>query len=315
MTIVKPFLKWVGGKTQILEDVLALFPREMKNYHEAFVGGGSVLLGLLSHKKAGTINISGTIYASDVNSNLIALYKNIQSNPTGFLQEIKTLLTTFEQCPGVEKKKKEVGTKTKRRTNLEPATLEEAKKNQETYYYWIRKLYKALPNEEKQTVKGSAMFVFLNKTCFRGVYREGPDGFNVPFGHYKNPGIVEEAHIQEVSQLIQGVVFTVCPFQNAFSKVQAGDFVYLDPPYAPETDTSFVSYTSEGFSLDNHKALFQQCQDFQRKQVKFLMSNADVKLVLDAFPAPTYTTKKILCRRAIHSTNPESTTNEVLISN
>lgn len=315
MVIAKPFLKWVGGKTQILETVLAEFPKEIKNYYEPFLGGGSVLLGLLSLVKAGSIKVTGTIYASDLNANLIALYKNIQKNPTALIEEVKAIGAEFEKCPAVEKKKKEEGKKTKRRTNLEPATLEDAKKNQEFYYYWIRKNYKGLTSEEKQSVKGSAMFLFLNKTCFRGVYREGPDGFNVPYGHYKNPGILEEEHIRSISELIQPVTFRICPFQVALEPVQKGDFVYLDPPYAPETETSFVGYTSDGFSLDNHKALFELCKSIHTKGAKFLMSNADVKLVKDSFPSPIYQTKKILCRRAINSKNPESTTNEVLIAN
>jgi DNA adenine methylase len=94
------------------------------------------------------------------------------------------------------------------------------------------------------------------------------------------------------------------------AKVAEGDFMYLDPPYAPETDTSFVSYTSDGFDVDKHKALFQLC-----KKAKFLLSNADVKLVRDAFPQPQYTTKSIDCRRAINSKNPDATTKEVLINN
>jgi site-specific DNA-adenine methylase len=167
MEIIKPFMKWVGGKTQIMNYMIALFPKEMNNYHEPFLGGGSVLLALLSYRKSGSIKISGKIYASDLNSNLIGLYKNIQS----------------------------------------------------------------------------------------------------------------------------------------------------DPPYAPESGTSFVSYTSDGFNLDNHKMLFKLCADMKAKNVKILMSNADVKMVKDAFPSPTYTTKIINCRRAIHSKKPDARTNEVLIIN
>jgi len=99
------------------------------------------------------------------------------------------------------------------------------------------------------------------------------------------------------------------------TKITANDFAYLDPPYAPENDTSFVSYTADGFNLDSHKALFKICGEMKAKNVKMLMSNAEVKLVKDAFPAPTYTTKIISCRRAIHSKEPSARTNEVLITN
>lgn len=300
--IIKPFMKWVGGKTQIIHDVIALFPKEMNNYHEPFLGGGSVLLALLSHKKHGTIKITGKIYASDVNSNLISLYQHVQSNPDGLIAEVKTLADEFATCTGDV-------------VNRKASTLEEARTSPESYYFWIRSRFNALTKEERTSVAASAMLLFMNKTCFRGVYREGPNGFNVPFGNYKNPSILDEQHIKTVSELIKDVVFTARSFQDSLCGVAADDFVYLDPPYAPEHDTSFVSYTSDGFNLENHTALFQLCATMNTKRVKLLMSNAEVKLVTDAFPAPTYTTKIISCRRAIHSKDPDARTNEVLITN
>jgi DNA adenine methylase len=293
---MKPFLKWVGGKTQILNDVLSCFPNEINNYYEPFVGGGSVLLGLLSRSD---IHISGRIYASDLNGNLIALYKNIQTCPDELIAETKKLVDAFKAITGTE-------------VNRSPTTLEEAHTSPESYYYWIRSKFNALSTEDRPKAFASAMMLFLNKTCFRGVYREGPRGFNVPFGHYKNPSILDETHIKDVSILIQNVVFTHTSFEDALQNVRAGDFVYLDPPYAPESETSFVSYTSDGFNLENHTRLFELCGTMP---ASFLMSNADVPLVRNAFPTPTYTTKIINCRRAIHSKNPDSTTNEVLITN
>lgn len=302
VNITKPILKWVGGKTQILDDVLALFPKEINNYHEPFVGGASVLLGLLSHIQSGTIKLTGNIYASDLNANLIALYKNIQSKPLELIAEINKLLEEFQGIEGTE-------------VNRKATNLEEAQTSPESYYFWIRSRFNKLSKEDKMTPVASAMLVFMNKTCFRGVYREGPNGFNVPFGNYKNPTIMEEEHIRAVSTLIKDVIFTTASFTESLSKPVSGDFVYLDPPYAPETATSFVSYTSDGFYLENHKELFKRCHEMTTKSVKFLMSNADVSLVKEAFPSPSYTTQIISCRRAIHSKNPESKTNEVLITN
>ena len=302
MEIVKPFMKWVGGKTQIINDVLELFPKTMNNYHEPFLGGGSVLLALLTHKANGSIKVTGKIYASDLNSNLIGLYKNIQSEPDALIKEVKKIMEEFAKCKGTD-------------VNRKASTIEEAMTSPESYYFWTRTKFNALSKEARTSVPASAMLLFMNKTCFRGVYREGPKGFNVPFGNYKKPSILDEEHIKTVSRLIKDVVFTNCSFNDALTKITANDFVYLDPPYAPENETSFVSYTADGFKLDNHKVLFKICGEMKAKNVKMLMSNAEVKLVKDAFPAVTYTTKIISCRRAIHSKEPSARTNEVLITN
>lgn len=298
--IVKPFMKWVGGKTQIIGDVMALFPKEMNSYHEPFLGGGSVLLALLAHVRNGTIKVSGKIYASDLNLNLIALYQNIQSDPDGIIAEVRKLSDEFAECRAEP-------------VNRKAATLEAALGSPESYYFWTRSRFNAL--QDRTSLEASAMLLFMNKTCFRGVYREGPNGFNVPFGNYKNPCILDADHIRTVSALIKDVVFTHCAFDACLSKIAAGDFVYLDPPYAPETGTSFVSYTSDGFNLADHGRLFKLCAEMKAKNARMVMSNADVQLVRDAFPSPAYTTKIISCRRAINSKEPDAMTNEVLIMN
>jgi len=302
MELVKPFLKWVGGKTQIIDDVMSLFPKTMMNYHEPFLGGGSVLLALLSHIKNEKINVGGRIYASDLNSNLIGLYKNIQTSPDELIAEVKKMVDEYSKIKGSV-------------VNRKPLTIEEALTSQESYYFWIRSRFNSFTKEERTLIPASAMLLFMNKTCFRGVYREGPNGFNVPFGNYKNPSILDEGHIKSVSSLIKDVVFTTSSFENALNKTLSGDFVYLDPPYAPENSASFVSYTSDGFNLKSHETLFKLCDTLKARNVKMLMSNADVKLVKDSFPATAYTIKIVSCRRSINSKEPDARTNEVLITN
>lgn len=301
-TITKPLLKWVGGKTQILDSVLSRFPPVIRHYYEPFLGGGSVLLGLLGLLSSGKIKVTGTVYASDVNKNLIAFYRNVQGVDTlePLLAELKTLCAEYDGLTG-------------KTVNRAPTNLEEAKTSQESYYYYVRGQYNGLTGETKYGVRASAMLLFLNKTGFRGVYREGPHGYNVPFGHYTNPTVYDETEVRRVSALIRNVVFRDMSWSVALSDLGTEDFVYLDPPYAPETDTSFVGYTAGGFGPDDHTALFARIAALKTAGVPFLMSNADVKLVRDAFPSPTYTTIGITARRAINSKNPESVTKEVLI--
>ena len=296
MTVVKPLLKWVGGKTQILDDVLGLFPAVMENYHEPFVGGGSVLLGVLSRVKAGTLQVRGAVRAADANPNLIAFYRNVQGRVEELIVELRRLVDEFAACqvPGT--------------VNRAAVSAEEARSSPESYYFWTRARFNGLSGSDRESPAASAAFLFLNKTCFRGLYREGPRGFNVPFGNYKKPAILDEAHLRQVSALIQGVEFRVADFKDSLSSVATGDFVYMDPPYAPETDTSFVSYTADGFGGERHLALFERCRGLP---CQWLMSNADVKAVREAFAG--YSMKPIVCRRAINSKKPDATTTEVLI--
>jgi len=298
--IPKPILKWVGGKTQILDKLITEFPVNMNNYHEIFIGGGSVLLALLSYIKEGVITVEGDIYAYDLNEPLIFVYKNIQSNYNKLYDKIQELKEVFDSCDGDE-------------INRKPKTIEEAKTSKESYYYWIRTQYNKLKN--KTSIKGSAMFIFLNKTCFRGLFREGPNGFNVPYGHYKNPGIIDLDHLEEIHDLIKDVKFKCCDFTTSLNEIEEDDFVYLDPPYAPETKTSFVKYTEKAFDIENHKELFELCNILTENKKNILLSNADVSLVRDSFPEEQYTINTLLCKRAINSKKPQSKTMEVLIKN
>jgi DNA adenine methylase len=299
---MKPIIKWVGGKTQIVDKLLDAFPPVIENYHEIFLGGGSVLLELLDRIKSGKseIKISGRIYAYDVNEPLIYVYKNIQSNHNGLYRIIRGFIDEFSACSGND-------------VNRAPISIEDAKLSKENYYYWMRARYNRLSPAEKTTVEGSALFIFLNKTCFRGVFRLGPNGFNVPYGHYANPEIINRAHLDEMHELIRDVVFECADFTVSMEagKIGDGDFVYLDPPYAPENAKSFVGYTDKGFPLDQHNRLFGMCRGLK----KMMMSNADVALVRQNFPVEQYVTNVVSCKRSINSKNPEAKTNEVIIMN
>ena len=288
---MKPIIKWVGGKTQILDKVLGTFPREINNYHELFVGGGSVLLGILSNKD---ITVKGKVYAYDKNEKLINMYRQIQANPRDVHEHLLELFIIYDTRTGTE-------------VNRKPQTEQDGLTSKESYYYWTRKKYNDLIPD---TPIHAATLIFLNKTCFRGVYREGPNGFNVPYGHYKStPLVVPLDELVKIQDLIKNVIFKWCDFRDAFEQsVTGGDFIYADPPYAPENIKSFVGYTKDGFIMDDHIDLFNLLKN---SKITFTMSNAKVELVTNNFEG--YTIKDVSARRAIHSKNPAALTTEVLV--
>lgn len=270
---MKPVLKWVGGKTQIIDKILEKFPKEMDNYHEPFIGGGSVLIALLQKE----FKIKGNIYAYDSNPILIDLYKDIQSNCEILQTEIDQLKTFYT-----------------------------ASHDKEAYYYLIRNEF----NSSKKSIKKSAMFIFLNKTCFRGLFRTGPNGFNVPYGNYKNPEIIDKNHLLGVSNLIKNVIFECLDFKESIgSRVSHNDFMYLDPPYVPVSSTSFVGYNKKGFN--EHTVLFDLIKS---KNTTFVLSNSNTTLVRESFNDLTkYKVEVIVCKSRINSKNPESIQTEVII--
>jgi DNA adenine methylase len=308
LVVVKPIIKWVGGKTQIIDKVIANFPVDINNYREIFLGGGSVLFALLSYAKKDIIKIRGNIYAYDLNEPLINIYKNIQSKHNELYAELKHLVDDFGEC-GESSESINI--------NRKAANIDEAKEAKENYYYWIRNKYNSLSAAEKNDVIGSAMLIFLNKTCFRGIFRVGPNGFNVPYGNYKNPEIINKNHLDIIHDLIKDVIFKCSDFRESMINIEDGDFLYLDPPYVPEKNTSFVGYTKGGFDIANHNELFAIIHTLKEKNIKMAMSNSDVEIIRNIFYANeyNYTIETLVCKRSINSKNPDSKTNEVIIRN
>lgn len=299
----KPILKWVGGKTQILEKIIGEFPKKINNYHEIFVGGCSVLFAILYLQQNNIIDISGTVNAYDLNLNLINMYNVIQTKPLELYKQIKSLIndyTSIEDNDDIKNKK--------------PTNRDEGMTSKESYYYWVRKQYNTKPsgkNKPADLIKYSSMFIFLNKTCFRGLHRVGPNGFNVPYGNYKNPSIIDKEHLMEISKLIKNVNFHHMDFSESLKKPVSNDFIYMDPPYAPENDKSFVSYTDGCFDVDKHLELFNKCNELKKSKINFMISNSDVELVRSNFVG--YSIESIDCKRSINSKNPGSKTKEVII--
>lgn len=295
----KPFLKWIGGKTQIIQQVLSQFPTTINNYHEPFLGGGSVLLAVLSLIKCGRIKLTGSIYASDLNSNLINVYRQLQTNPVNLATAVQQLRDTYHNLHGNV-------------VNRKPSCLEQGTSSKESYYYWIRHQYNT--QNSLDTIKVAAQFIFLNKTCFRGMYRVGPNGFNVPYGHYRTtPSMLTVSEANVFSDLLVPVQFSCQPFSDSIRCAITDDWVYLDPPYVPVQTTSFVGYNVDGFGLETHLELFTELKRLIQNQVRFAMSNSNVDLVVNEFTECQI--HEIVARRAINSKNPGSKTTEVIITN
>lgn len=294
----KPLLKWLGGKTQLLHQLFEQFPTTVRNYVEPFVGGGSVLLEVCARIQSGEMTCSGEIIASDINPILIHFYVCVQQHPNELWDELQILQREYISCTGDA-------------VNRRPDTKEEALQSKENYYYYTRSLFN---REPLGTVKKSAYFLFLNKTCFRGVYREGPNGFNVPFGNYDTGCGIEREHLVSVSACIQRVHFVCQSFTTLFTRGWSRqDFIYFDPPYVPEDSKSFTDYTVDGFKEEQHLLLFDWCKNLKTARVPFLLSNSDTELVRTHFPTSVFTVIEVGAKRSIHSKRPQSRTTELLI--
>ena len=251
---VKPFIKWAGGKGQLLKEIKKLYPFENKKidkYAEPFIGGGAVLFDILTNydiKKA---------YISDVNKELINIYKVIQNKA----EDLITFLKKFEE-------------------DYLPLENEERKEyylqKREEYNNW-KKRYNAENIEEM----GAALFIFLNKTCFNGLYRVNKKGeFNVPMGAYKKPLICDEENLRNISILLKNVEIICADYTKSENFIDENTLVYFDPPYRPLTETaSFTSYTEFSFNDEEQIRLAEFIKTLNSKNIKVILSNSDPKNV------------------------------------
>lgn len=234
------------------------------------------------------IKITGKVYAYDINDELIYFYKNIQNNHIQLYNEI-TILQSLYNNKNLEEKEK--------------------------YYYNIRQEYNKLG--DKHSIKASAIFIFLNKTCFRGIYRVGPRGFNVPFGNYKNPEIINKDYLNYINNLLKNVIFEIADFNKSLTNIQNDDFIYLDPSYIKETKTSFTKYHIIDFNLQSNLLLFEKCIKLDNELcIKIMMNNSNNDYIKKIFETKdNFMIEIILCKRTINSKNPNSKTEEIILTN
>ncbi|ECL3018551.1 modification methylase [Campylobacter jejuni] len=293
---VKPFLKWVGGKSNLLREIRNYYPFDNKiiKYAEPFVGGGSVLFDILNRYEL------ESIYISDLNKDLIDVYNVIKNNVNDLLLELELLQNNF---------------------------LKLDKNYKKDFFYQKRKLFNELKIisklKEKDNIKKASLMIFLNKTCYNGLYRVNKKNlFNVPLGSYKKPIIFDQNNLISLSKRIRNISFLCKDYKKSSNFIDENTFVYLDPPYRPISQTSnFVNYTEFSFDDKKQKELSCFINKIHKKGAKFLLSNSDPKNVNknDNFFEKLYidySINKVDAKRSINSkSNSRKTIKELLITN
>jgi DNA adenine methylase len=265
-----PVVKWAGGKRQLLSEIMQNLPKQFNRYFEPFIGGGALFFTLQPEQG----------YISDINEELVNLYKVIQSDVQALIDELAS------------------------------------HENTENYFFSIRNIDRTPEYENWTAVQKASRFIFLNRTCFNGLYRVNSRGeFNVPYGRYKNPQLVNVENLLNCSELLKQTVIAHADFTAIETMVKKGDFVYFDPPYMPLTPTaSFTAYTKEGFDVEMQIKLKKLCDALDKKGVHFLLSNSDVPFIRELYDE--YTVKTVFASRAINASGSgRGKITEVLVRN
>ena len=291
----KPFIKWVGGKGQLLSEINKLYPVELgKNinkYAEIFVGGGAVLFDILSKYKL------DEVYISDKNLELINTYKSIRDNVDILIKSLKEMEEQYIPLNNEDRK---------------------------IYYYEKREEYNSLKiNSEVNNIEKTILFIFLNKTCFNGLYRVNKKGkFNVPMGAYKKPKICDEENLKNVSLTLRNVKIVYADYRESEKFIDDKTFVYIDPPYRPLNITSsFTSYTENDFNDKEQIELAEYINVLNKKGAKIVISNSDPKNndIDDNFfdkLYKNYNINRVKATRMLNSNaNLRGAINELLITN
>jgi len=243
----KPFLKWVGGKGQLLRSYSEYFPKDgqYNRYFEPFLGGGAVFYSLKPSQA----------HLNDLNIDLINTYKIVKKDVGGLIRELKKLEKAYIPLSELDR--------------------------EEFYYKKVREEY----NKSNNTLKKSAYLIFMNKTGYNGMYRVNASGdYNIPFGKYKNPTILNENNLLRVSELLSGVRLTSLDFIEAVKSAKKGDFVYLDPPYHPlDNAPSFTSYSKDDFGEKDQLRVAELFRDLDNRGCKVMLSNSYTDFIKELY--------------------------------
>lgn len=294
---MKPFIKWAGGKTQLLNNLLENFNYNCEKYIEPFVGGGSLFLYLLENIEKTNLK---KIIINDINDKLIITYKTIKNNVNELIKELEKIENEYNSLNTIKEKEK--------------------------MYYLIRKEFNELTNDN---IKISKNFIFLNKTCFNGLYRENLKGeYNVPFGKRNKVSLFEKNNLLELSKCMNKkinnediLVIYNKNYSELFEYMSNNTIVYLDPPYRPITLNGFTTYNKSNFNDEDQINLANFCHNMNNIEVKFMLSNSDPHNLSndDNFfdnLYQNYNIQRIFARRNINSNgNDRGKISEILVKN
>jgi DNA adenine methylase len=254
-SLPRPFLKWAGGKGQLISELLARLPQRYGRYFEPFLGGGALFFALQPAQ--------GVLL--DVNPELVNVYRVVRDELTALLSSLSGHVYD------------------------------------ESYFYRMRAADRSADFATWSPVEKASRFIYLNKTCYNGLYRVNSKGmFNVPFGYYRNPTICDVSNLTACSTALHDTTIDCGDFRQVEELATAGDFVYFDPPYAPLTATSsFTSYAREGFGQDEQASLRDLCERLDAKGVRWMVSNSSAPVVFDLYKR--YRIERVPATRAINS--------------
>lgn len=272
---MKPFVKWVGGKRQLLPKIEMMIPASYNTYYEPFVGGGALLFDTAPEKA----------FIGDVNATLIGTYKSIRDNKEALIQMLDTLTASHESS-----------------------------QDKKAFYNQMRKRYNNEVLKNPESLEVCALFIYLNKTCFNGLYRVNSKGlFNVPFNNRGKLNLYDDSNLDDIAEYLNHVVILNGDFEETCKTAKKGDFVFFDSPYAPLKPESFEAYTKEGFSLENHERLARLFKELTDKGVYCMLTNHNTELINELYKE--YNKKTVQVKRMINSDASKRTGEEVIITN
>lgn len=271
---IAPFVKWAGGKRQLLPQIRKRMPEKYNRYYEPFVGGGAVTFELLP----------ANAIINDINRALVNTYRQIRQVPQDFLREVN---------------------------KIDEAMWEDGKE----YYYAMRQNYNDKLMKEEFDPKLAALFVFLNKHCFNGLYRVNGKGlFNVPYNNSRSKSCDKDS-ILAISEYLKQINILEGDFQAACEQAGEGDFVFIDSPYAPLNPTSFESYTKQGFDIESHQRLANLYDELTERGCRCMLTNHNTELINELYGNKGYKIDVVSVKRMINSDASNRKGEEVIICN